>query len=149
MSHPRPASRGEPETDNRARILAAIEHLDHVLPGQAPLQDFVHHNTLHGFQHLPFSEALAQAHRLNGAACYLSPEQFRAYYRRGRIERRDLVQVLDGETALAPGEHLAWRWLPRSLPVTLPVRSTRLPVMRWPPSLDAMPTFSGPASGRL
>ena len=106
MSHPYSASRGEPETDNRARILAAIAHLDHVLPGQAPLQDFVHHNTLHGFQHLPFPEALAQAHRLNGAAGYLSPEQFRAYYRRGRIERRDLVQVLDGETALAPGEHL-------------------------------------------
>ena len=106
MSHPRPAPTAEPETDNRARILAAIEHLDHVLPGQAPLQDFVHHNTLHGFQHLPFPEALAQAHRLNGAAGYLSQEKFCAYYRQGRIERRDLVQVLDAETALDPDEHL-------------------------------------------
>jgi uncharacterized protein YbcC (UPF0753/DUF2309 family) len=106
LFHPSPAPTAEPETDNCARILAAIEHLDHVLPGQAPLRDFVHHNTLHGFQHLSFPEALAQAHHLNGAAGYLSQEKFRAYYRQGRIERRDLVQVLDAESALDPDEPL-------------------------------------------
>jgi hypothetical protein len=106
LFHPSPAPTAEPETDNRARILATLEHLDHVLPGQAPLRDFVHHNTLHGFQHLPFPEALAQAHHLNGAAGYLSQEKFRAYYRQGRIERRDLVPVLDAESALDPDETL-------------------------------------------
>ncbi len=106
MSQSIPASRAEPGTYNRARILAAVSHLEHILPGQAPLQDFVHHNTLHGFQHLPFPLALAQAHGLNGAAGYLSQERFRDYYRQGRIERRDLIQVLDAETELASDEIL-------------------------------------------
>ena len=92
--------------DIRAHIREAIHHFEHVLPGQAPIKDFVHHNTLHGFQHLPFPEALAEARKVTGAFGYLPADSFRALFRAGRITRDELVRVLDRDAALAAAEIL-------------------------------------------
>ncbi|MFQ5643457.1 MAG: DUF2309 domain-containing protein [Thiogranum sp.] len=84
----------------RARLQQVIEHLQHVLPGQAAIRDFVHHNTLHGYEHLDFPEALEAAYRTTGASGYLPDEEFRKLYRQGRIELADLRAVLRESTEL-------------------------------------------------
>jgi len=92
--------------DIRDHIKASIKHMQHVLPGQAPIQDFVHHNTLHGYQHLAFPEALKQSHDLSGAQGYISIEQFRDYYRAGRVTDADITSVLDERQDLDSGQLL-------------------------------------------
>jgi len=85
---------GATATDPAQRVLACLQHIAHCLPAQAPLRDFVHHNTLHAFQHLPFSDALAAAARLTGARPWLPEERCRELFRQGRIDADDLAAAL-------------------------------------------------------
>ena len=83
-----------------------IHHLEHVLPAQAPIKDFVHHNTLHSFQHLHFRDALAAAETATGNHGFQTPESFRTYFRQGRIDLSDLNAALDETPELLADELL-------------------------------------------
>jgi len=79
------------------RLRCAVEHGAHLLPRQGPIGVFVHHNTLHAFEHLPFEEAVKQAAQLFGAEPYMSEASYRADLARGRIQLVDVDAVLDRE----------------------------------------------------
>ncbi|MDN3687574.1 YbcC family protein [Cyclobacterium jeungdonense] len=69
----------------------SLERLKHFLPGQASLKDFVHHNTLHAFQHDRFYAGLQQASQIFGYTTYLSLDEYRSYY----ASRKIIPEVLD------------------------------------------------------
>ncbi|HUG91610.1 MAG TPA: DUF2309 domain-containing protein [Planctomycetaceae bacterium] len=72
----------------------AIEHAAHLLPAQGPITVFIHHNTLHALEDLPFTQAVAQAARTYGCQPYLSEDRYREELSRGRIRTEDLFAVL-------------------------------------------------------
>ena len=83
-----------------------MQQLAQLLPAQAPLRDFVHHNTLHAFQHLPFAEALGAAARLTRARPWLAEERCRELFRQGRVNSADLLVALRQVAASRPDELL-------------------------------------------
>ena len=87
---PLPAERGAP-TDH---LRHAVEHAAHLLPAQGPITVFIHHNTLHAFEDLPFDEAVRRGAEVFGCQPYLSEERYRAALGRGRIRLPDLRAVL-------------------------------------------------------
>jgi uncharacterized protein YbcC (UPF0753/DUF2309 family) len=80
------------------RLHSVVEHAAHLLPMQGPIGVFVHHNTLHAFEHLPFEEAVIHAAQLFGAEPYMSEAAYRAELARGRIQLVDVDAVLDRES---------------------------------------------------
>ncbi|MEQ1733042.1 MAG: DUF2309 domain-containing protein [Bacteroidia bacterium] len=70
-----------------------LHHLKHYLPAQAPLKDFVHHNTLHAFQQLKFYKGIHSAAQIFGYKVTLSLDEYRAAYASGRI-RKDVFTKL-------------------------------------------------------
>ena len=75
----------------------ALEHVAHYLPAQGPIGVFIHHNTLHAFQHLPFEEAVTKAADLFQTEPYLSEEDYQSQRIRGRILLEDIEAVLARE----------------------------------------------------
>ena len=68
-----------------------LHELKHYLPAQAPLKDFIHHNTLHAFQNLKFDQAIYSASEILGYRVSLSLSEYRALYDNKRI-REDILE---------------------------------------------------------
>lgn len=86
-----------PSQPVRERIAAWVKHAAHHLPEQAPLHAFVHHNTLHAFEHLPFHEGVEQAAALYGTVPYPAESRFAHELQTGRITRADVEAVVRDE----------------------------------------------------
>jgi uncharacterized protein len=80
-----------------ARLGEVVDHAAHLLPAQGPIGVFVHHNTLHAFEHLLFEEAVLEAAATVGAEPYMAEAAYRAELARGRILGEDVDAVLNSE----------------------------------------------------
>ena len=97
------------------QLRLAVEHAAHLLPMQGPIGVFVHHNTLHAFEHLPFEKAVIQASQLFGAEPYMTEAAYRAELARGRIRIDDIDAVLDSESDAVIFAGLSRRSLRRAM----------------------------------
>jgi uncharacterized protein YbcC (UPF0753/DUF2309 family) len=91
---PPPLFEAENGEDRLHRIEHAIEHAAHLLPSQGPIKVFIHHNTLHAFEHLPFHEGVKRGGATYGCNPYLPEDRYREKLARGRILFEDLAAVL-------------------------------------------------------
>jgi uncharacterized protein YbcC (UPF0753/DUF2309 family) len=71
-----------------------LHELKHYLPSQTPLKDFIHHNSLHAFQHLKFYEGIFKASKIFGYKVTLQLADFRKMYENGRIKKDVLDKVI-------------------------------------------------------
>jgi len=85
-----------------ALLEAAVAEAAHHLPAQGPIGRFVHHNTLHAFQHLPFEEAVVEAHRVFGAEPFMALRWYHARRDEGRIDEDDVSAVLARQVGPEP-----------------------------------------------
>jgi len=100
---------GEDGSEHAFNEHAVFHHLKHLLPAQAPLKDFIHHNTLHAFQEDRFPVALHKAARWFGYKTTLTVHEYRTLYGQGRIRPDVLRRVL----VERKGEAHAEAWIKR------------------------------------
>lgn len=75
-----------------------VEKVSHLLPNQAPLRRFVHHNTLHHFEDQCFEDAVEEAAKVFGCQPYPTEAFFAKELARGRIQARDVAAVSKADT---------------------------------------------------
>jgi uncharacterized protein YbcC (UPF0753/DUF2309 family) len=81
----------------KTQIRDMVEHAAHLLPSQGPIEVFVHHNTLHAYETLPFADAVKAGHDRYEAEPYLSEQEYRRLYAAGRIADDELEAAIRGD----------------------------------------------------
>ncbi|MEJ2687078.1 MAG: Na-translocating system protein MpsB, partial [Gammaproteobacteria bacterium] len=65
------------------------------IPNFWPMRSFIHHNPLHGLEHLPFAEAVAEGTRMFHADGFLKRVDYQRYLRQGRLDQTELASSVD------------------------------------------------------
>ena len=60
-----------------------------------PMKTFIHHNPIHGLENLPFDQAIRKAKDLLGGEGYLPNDEYRQFYREGRITEEGVQRAFE------------------------------------------------------
>ena len=85
------------------RLAGQIRHAAHLLPAQGPIGVFIHHNTLHAFEHQTFDAAVRTGAGVFGCEPYLSEDRYREELSRGRILFSELRAVVERDLGAQAG----------------------------------------------
>ncbi|MBF8259231.1 MAG: hypothetical protein HW377_1605, partial [Actinobacteria bacterium] len=96
----RVAKTGSVSDIDRQRLLVKVALASEAASPFWPMRMFVHHNPLHGFEHLPFDTAVRKGRDLLGGNGYLANEEYRRLFASGQI---DIDDLRDAILRLAPG----------------------------------------------
>jgi uncharacterized protein YbcC (UPF0753/DUF2309 family) len=88
-------------------LAVVVDELAHLLPAQGPISIFIHHNTLHAFEHLPFEEAVELAGERLGCEPFLAETRYRDKLASGRILARDVERLLEEQLGERGGRDVA------------------------------------------
>jgi len=112
----------------RLKIRTIIHVAAEPIPYFWPMRTFIHHNPLHGLEHLPFEEALQLGARLFHGRTFLPRVVYQGYLREGKVEQRALVtgieRFLEGRETVGPVDLRHW------LGVLMSLRERRVAVER-------------------
>ena len=88
------SQRSDADTIGKFDEAHLLQHLRHYLPTQTPLKDFIHHNTLHAFQHMKFYDGIFKAANIFGFEVTFPVEDYRKLYENGRIRETVLDNII-------------------------------------------------------
>jgi len=75
----------------KLKIRSTVYVAGEPIPFFWPMRSFIHHNPLHGLEHLPFPEAVEQGERLFHARGYLPRHEYQRYLAAGEVDRERLA----------------------------------------------------------
>ena len=88
-------------------LTRVIDQLAHLLPAQGPISIFIHHNTLHAFEHMPFEKAVEHAAEQLGCEPFLSESRYRDKLASGRILAKDVAALIDHQLGTGGSSEVA------------------------------------------
>ncbi len=120
--------------ESARELRRCIEHAAHLLPAQGPITAFVHHNTLHAFEDLPFEQAVVQGGKALGCHPFLPEDRYRQKLARGRIRAADIEAVLIDDLGDRADELLGFlgtRFHLRKVMLEYPLHTGATDELRW------------------
>lgn len=87
----------------RLAIRSTVHMAGEAIPFFWPMRTFIHHNPLHGLEHLPFHQGVAEGERLFHGRGYLERADYQHYLAQGKVDTAMLAGEVTRHLATRPG----------------------------------------------